>query len=730
MALAIGKGGELNVVLRVKDDGSVTVEKFARNAEQGLGKGANAAKAMSAAYQHATGNITALTRNIFSLKGALAGLGVGATAKQFIDAASTAEQYRVRLNVLLGSVSEGNRLFAEMTKLASAVPFEYQEIMGSATALSGVLKGGVDEITRWMPLIADLAAASGLGIQETTGQVSRMLAAGANSADLFRERGILAMLGFQAGVQVSAEETKERLMAAWTDTNSRFRGATDQLARTWDGTMSMLSDKWFLFRNQIMDAGLFDFIKAGARVIDQDLGGALENNEEAAKRWADTIINAIETMAIGTAKFVDVVDAPLGRIAGIGSDLWAEYQRLPAWAQEAGIIGALLGGKKGLLIIGALTSVGDEWRTTAQWWQSYSSDQVGFFEWLMADNEEAAEKLEYMRRQAEMKTGLIIKNTPNLPDVMLGEGAAAGSEGSAADRVRNFFERVRAEMEAARAQAAAAAVNDSGATSSTASLIVGDTEKELQKLRAALAEKLYALDESFLSERELLANDYMEKLLLLEESLDLEAHSYEIYYERRARLDEYYSARVKKLEEKQKKESQTLWASGWQGKLSVMQGVMTTMEGLMMSNSKKMFEIGKAAAIANAIIDTYKAATGAYAALASIPYVGPALGAAAAAAAIAAGMARVQAIRSQNMGGGSGAVSPGGAVGTYPANPNTGLPATDTTARTDESKQTTPRVINIVIDSDRMLTTNFVRDQLIPEINNAVGDGVVLRVSA
>jgi tape measure domain-containing protein len=71
---------------------------------------------------------------------------------------------------------------------------------------------------------------------------------------------------------------------------------------------------------------------------------------------------------------------------------------------------------------------------------------------------------------------------------------------------------------------------------------------------------------------------------------------------------------------------------------------------LQKSGNKKMAAVGKAAAIAQAMISTYQSATSAYAAMALIPYVGPALGAAAAAAAIAAGLANVQQIRSQNAG--------------------------------------------------------------------------------
>lgn len=62
---------------------------------------------------------------------------------------------------------------------------------------------------------------------------------------------------------------------------------------------------------------------------------------------------------------------------------------------------------------------------------------------------------------------------------------------------------------------------------------------------------------------------------------------------------------------------------------------------------KKGFEIAKKAAIAQATIKMYESATSAYASLAGIPYVGPALGAAAAAAAVVAGAANIASIQSQ-----------------------------------------------------------------------------------
>lgn len=211
--------------------------------------------------------LTTITRSIFSLQGAIATLGVGLLARSFLQAATTAESYRTRLVTLMGSMEKANELFNAMGDYASSVSFEYEEIMGAATNLSGIMTGGTEEIKKWMPIIADLAATAGMGIQETTSQVIRMYSAGAASADMFRERGILAMLGFQAGVSISAKATRKQLIAAYEDPASKIRGAAAALSKTWSGMMSMMSDAWFQFRNIVMEEGVFDFLKAGVSLL-------------------------------------------------------------------------------------------------------------------------------------------------------------------------------------------------------------------------------------------------------------------------------------------------------------------------------------------------------------------------------------------------------------------------------------------------------------------------------
>jgi len=85
-------------------------------------------------------------------------------------------------------------------------------------------------------------------------------------------------------------------------------------------------------------------------------------------------------------------------------------------------------------------------------------------------------------------------------------------------------------------------------------------------------------------------------------------------------------------------------------------GNLSTISGAF---GKKGHKAAQAAAIAKTLMDTYSSATASYNALASIPYVGPALGFAAAGAAVAAGYANIQKIRSTEY---TGAYADGGIV--------------------------------------------------------------------
>lgn len=103
-------------------------------------------------------------------------------------------------------------------------------------------------------------------------------------------------------------------------------------------------------------------------------------------------------------------------------------------------------------------------------------------------------------------------------------------------------------------------------------------------------------------------------------------------------------------------------------RLATAQTGLNALAGLMKSKNREAFEIGKAAAIAQALVAIPATAIDAYKSLAGVPLVGPALGAAAAAAAVVAGMEQVRNIQSQRLAFAEGGMVPGvGNKDTVPA---------------------------------------------------------------
>jgi len=164
-------------------------------------------------------------------------------------------------------------------------------------------------------------------------------------------------------------------------------------------------------------------------------------------------------------------------------------------------------------------------------------------------------------------------------------------------------------------------------------------------------------------------------------------------------------------------QQRAFYEQNWQAQYQHTRGILTDMSVLMESHSKRAFKIGKAAAIAQAVVDTISSAQSAYKAMSGIPIVGPALGAAAAAAAIAAGAVRVQQIkRTQFSEGASVGGSSGGAVST----PGTGGGSTNGPASQSN--------VNVTLVGERGYSANQIRG-LMGAISQQAGDNVKIKVN-
>lgn len=234
--------------------------------------------------------------------------------KELINTAAHVESLQVRLRTLLGSAEAGNKVFDDMARLAGKVPKTFDEIMTSATDLAAVVKDGTEDINKLMPIIVDISSATGISVRDVTSQMIRMYSAGAASADMFRERGVLAALGFQAGVSYSSEETIKTITKQWEDGTGKFVGASKDLAETFDGMVSMMQDAWFQFKVDI-GAQVFENVKLDMNAILELIRESKEEGGEYAQvveelsdffaQVYEGAKNFVEIALVGGAQLVD-----------------------------------------------------------------------------------------------------------------------------------------------------------------------------------------------------------------------------------------------------------------------------------------------------------------------------------------------------------------------------------------------------------------------------------------
>lgn len=158
----------------------------------------------------------------------------------------------------------------------------------------------------------------------------------------------------------------------------------------------------------------------------------------------------------------------------------------------------------------------------------------------------------------------------------------------------------------------------------------------LETLRASMLSETEALMEKYASDLELLRLSEEAKLLTKEEFQARELQLTQAHTDALTAIQKRDSDQRAAEDKRREQNRQQILGSAWSG--------LTT---LMNSESRKMFEIGKAAAISNAVVSTYQGMSRAL-------ELGFPLGFVAAAAVGAAGFANVASIRSQSFGSGGG----------------------------------------------------------------------------
>ena len=244
------------------------------------------------ALQGLQGGLAKVRGAVFNLKNAFLGLGAGLVIRNLANTGRELENLQVRLKFLLKDTNEGAKAFDNMVKFASKVPFSLEEIQSGSGILATVTDNAKD-LQNMLEITGNVAAVTGLDFRTTAEQIQRSFSAGIGAADLFREKGVRNMLGFQAGATVSIEETAKAFQRVFGK-GGRFGKATDDLAQTLGGTLSMLGDKIFAFKKTLLDAGFFSQLKRQFGDLDKFLSDNSDSIERIAIGFGVTLAKAVQ----------------------------------------------------------------------------------------------------------------------------------------------------------------------------------------------------------------------------------------------------------------------------------------------------------------------------------------------------------------------------------------------------------------------------------------------------
>ncbi|AZB57268.1 tail tape measure protein, partial [Cereibacter sphaeroides] len=297
---------------------------------------------------------------------------VSLIAGAFLRPAAEFERFRVQLTNLEGSAEGADRAMRWIEDFATRTPLQLNDTVAAYARLKAF---GLDPTKGAMQALVDTMAATGGGAEQLDGLVLALGQAwtkgklqGEEALQML-ERGVPVwdLLGAKMGktaaeLQEMASKGQlgrkeiELLIEAMAEKN---KGASEGMAKTWDGILSNVLDHWGRFQRMVMASGVFDFLKGRLQEILGTLNAMAEDGR--LQLWADevarVILRTLEAMWAFAGQAVAAWNL-LVPVVAQAADLLGGWDRL-AWFAASLLMGrivlSLIGGfltfGRGLLLV-------------------------------------------------------------------------------------------------------------------------------------------------------------------------------------------------------------------------------------------------------------------------------------------------------------------------------------------------------------------------------------------
>lgn len=324
------------------------LNQFSRDAQSqltttGVAVGSMIGNIAANAVTSAFGAAMNMGRSVFSL------------GEHFITTAASAEQLRIQINVLAGSVEEGSKLFADLERFAIATSFSFEDVAAQARTFMALgIKN--NEVVDTMTLIGTLAMGDTERMRLLGKAYTDTMSKGtlrAQEFNQFAENNVNVMAALMAATGKSRQELiqmREDGKITFNDLHNALVGITTgqgQFAGLLDAMMQTTSGRWQAFQERLdqISRQFGEKLLPYANKFLDWLDASMPKLERFASKSADATIALVDKMI----SLADVMD---NRVLPAFMKIEKSAERI--LAGPAQMLGGLLGAAGGVGNVGGL----------------------------------------------------------------------------------------------------------------------------------------------------------------------------------------------------------------------------------------------------------------------------------------------------------------------------------------------------------------------------------------
>lgn len=268
--------GEIKLTLTVDDKGSVQVKNFAGGAGKSIKKFTGSAsmkfKGLARIIRRSLGGALGfISKQMFSLKGLIVGLGMGLLAKQAVEVASGFQKMQLSLDTI--TKGKGEEWFKKLNEWALKMPVNTEKAIQSFIMMRAMgLKPTLDQMTVLVDTMSALGGGGDTleGIARALGQIATKGKVSAEELMQLAERGVpvFEILKEKFGdVETSSLDAGEAIKAIFAGLAGRFGGQSEKMQNIWAGMTETLKSYWKEFQRLVMESGVMEWLENKLKLI-------------------------------------------------------------------------------------------------------------------------------------------------------------------------------------------------------------------------------------------------------------------------------------------------------------------------------------------------------------------------------------------------------------------------------------------------------------------------------